>query len=245
VSTVASPRPAALLGSWAPVGLAVAGVLCQVAYPLVDGNARDRLTVATVLVLCAAAVSHALAQRGPAWTGRFVLVVVGGSLAVEAVGVATGFPFGDYRYGDGLGPRLLGVPVVVPLAWAMLAYPCHVAGVRLGRPVLAGAWALASWDLFLDPQMVAEGHWTWADPGGINGIPVSNHLAWLLVALLLMRALPPLPAPDDRVPLAVLLWTWASSVLANLAFWGRPWVALAGGTAMAVVTVPLLRDLRR
>ena len=227
-----------------PVGLAVAAVLLQVAYPLVHGPARDRLTVATVLVLFAASASHALLHRGPAWTARFLLVAVGGSLLVEAVGVATGTPFGDYRYGDALGPQLLGVPVVVPLAWAMLAYPAHVAGARLGRPVLAGAWALASWDLFLDPQMVAEGYWTWAQPHGVNGIPVSNHLAWLVVALVLMAALPVRASSDDRVPLALLLWTWGSSVLANLAFFDRPLVAVVGGVAMAVVTVPLLRALR-
>jgi len=226
------------------VALAAAAVLLQVAYPLVHGPARDRLTVATVLVFFAASATHALLQRGPRWTARFLLVVVGGSLLVEAVGVATGLPFGDYRYGDALGPQLLGVPLVVPLAWAMLAYPAHVAGVRVGRPVLAGAWALAAWDLFLDPQMVAEGYWTWADPHGINGIPWSNHVAWLVVALVLMAALPGRPAADDRVPFALLLWTWGSSVLANLAFFGRPLVALAGGLAMALVTVPLVRSLR-
>lgn len=236
-------RPTTSVGR-VPVGLAVAAVLLQVAYPLVHGPARDRLTVATVLVLFAASASHALVHRGADWTARFLLVVVGGSLAVEAIGVATGFPFGDYRYGDALGPHLLGVPVVVPLAWSMLAYPAHVAGARLGRPVLAGAWALASWDLFLDPQMVAEGYWTWAEPHGINGIPVSNHLGWLVVALVLMAALPARPAADDRVPLALLLWTWGSSVLANLVFFDRPLVAVTGGLAMAVVTVPLLRALR-
>lgn len=226
-----------------PVVLAVLAALLQVAYPLVHGTARDRLTVATVVVLFAASATHACQQRGPAWIGRFLAVVLGGSLAVEAVGVATGFPFGGYAYGDALGPQVLGVPLVVPLAWAMLAYPAHVAGARLGRPVLAGAWALASWDLFLDPQMVAEGYWSWDHPGGINGIPVSNHLAWLVVALVLMALLRPRPASDDRVPLALLLWTWGSSVLANLAFFGRPLVALAGGLAMAVVCVPLLRLL--
>jgi putative membrane protein len=223
-----------------PAALAGLTVLLQIAYPLVHGTARDRLTVATVLAFFAASVTHALQRRGRRWTARFLVVVVGGSLAVEALGVATGFPFGDYAYGDGLGPRVAGVPLVVPLAWAMFAYPAHVVGVRLGRPVLAGAWALASWDLFLDPQMAAEGYWTWADPTGLNGIPWSNHLAWLAVALLLMAALPARPA-DDRVPVALLLWTWGSSVLANLAFFGRPLVALAGGLAMSLVAVPLLR----
>jgi putative membrane protein len=224
-----------------PALLAGLVVLLQVAYPLVHGTARDRLTVTTVVAFFLASSAHALQQRGAGWLGRFLLVTVGGGLAVEVVGVATGFPFGGYEYGDGLGWALLGVPVVVPLAWAMFAYPAHCAGVRLGHPVLAVGWALASWDLFLDPQMVREGYWSWDDPSpGINGIPLTNHLAWLVVALL-MAALLPARRADDRVPLALLLWTWASSVLANLAFFGRPGVALAGGLAMAVVAVPLVR----
>lgn len=163
---------------------------------------------------------------------------------VEAVGTRTGLPFGSYAYGDALGPALLGVPLVVPLAWAMLAYPAHAAGVRLGRPVVATGWALAAWDLFLDPQMVAEGHWTWADPSpGLHGIPLSNHLGWLLVALV-MAALLPVRRADDRLPLALLGWTWASCVLANLAFFHRPGVALVGGVAMGLVVLPALRPRR-
>ncbi len=34
------------------------------------------------------------------------------------------------------------------------------------------------------------------------------------------------------------LWTYVSSVLANAAFFGRPWVALAGGIAMGAVAIP-------
>ena len=224
-----------------PALLAGLAVLLQVAYPLVHGTARDRLTVTTVVVFFLASATHALQQRGAAWTGRFLLVTVGGGLAVEVIGVRTGFPFGSYSYGEGLGPTLLDVPLVVPLAWAMLAYPAHAAGLRLGHRVLAAGWGLAAWDLFLDPQMVHEGYWRWDDATtSLNGIPLTNHLAWLVVAVL-MAALLPARAADDRVPLALLLWTWGSSVLANLAFFGRPGVALAGGLAMGVVAVPLVR----
>jgi len=61
------------------------------------------------------------------------------------------------------------------------------------------------------------------------------------VVALVMAALLPARAADDRVPVALFLWTWASSVLANLAFFGRPAVAAVGGLAMAVVAVPVVR----
>lgn len=233
----------------APVAFAAAAVLLQIAYPLVEGQTRHGLTVLTVVVLLTASASHALVHRGPRWTAQTFGVLVGLGLLAEAVGVATGYPFGSYSYGDSLGPELLGVPLVVPLAWGMLGYPCLLAGQRLSSGAggaALGAVGLAGWDLFLDPQLVAERHWSWADPTpGLNGIPLTNLAGWLLVALLMMLLVPRAPAADDLVPHALLLWTYASSVLANLVFFGRPGVALAGGLGMGLLVVPLALALAR
>ncbi|MGZ6827219.1 MAG: carotenoid biosynthesis protein [Mycobacteriales bacterium] len=233
-----------------PALLGALAVLLQVAYPLVHGPARDRLTVLTVLVLCAATVSHAAATRGPVWAARLLLTATGVGLAAEAVGVATGVPFGDYAYTGHLGPRLLGVPLVVPLAWAMLAHPCLLLGRRLASgpaAVVLSALALTGWDLFLDPQMVAAHQWTWASPSpGLNGIPWTNTAGWLAVSLLLMALLSRLPDErdhDDRLPAALLLWTWVSGVVAAAAFFGTPGVALAGGLGMGAVVLPYARSL--
>lgn len=234
--------------------LAGATVLLQIGYPLTSGDARTALTVATVVVFFLASTSHALVHRGARWTGAYVLVTGVLGLLAEAVGTATGFPFGDYDYTGTLGPEVLGVPLVIPLAWAMFAYPCLVVGQRLARTPLGaaavGGLALASWDLFLDPQMVEAGHWRFTDVEaslpGAPGIPVSNYLGWLLVAWLMLGLLQLLGRRecDDRVPGALLLWTWGSSVLAHAVFFGRPLVALTGGVVMGLVAVPYARTLR-
>jgi putative membrane protein len=194
----------------------------------------------------------------------------GTGLAAEAVGVATGRPFGEYAYAGTLGPQLLGVPLLVPLAWAMMAYPAlllgrRLAGARRGRRVvvaLLGGATLAAWDLFLDPQMVAAGHWTWTypDPGlpGVPGIPLTNAAGWLLVGTVMTAVLDLVvpgasrPGPEaasapllEALPAALLAWTWFGSVLANVAFFGRPWVALYGGVALGALVVPYLHALRR
>jgi uncharacterized membrane protein len=185
----------------------------------------------------------------------FVLITTVVGLLAESLGTRTGFPFGTYEYADTLGWKLLSVPVVIPLAWAMFAYPCLLVGQRLARTRLGaaavGGWALASWDLFLDPQMVEAGHWTWsgveASLPGAPGIPVSNYLGWVLVGVLMLGLLQLLPrrAADDRVPAALFLWTYASSVLAFAVFFGRPLVALVGGLGMGLVAIPYARSLRR
>ncbi len=240
--------------------LAAAAVLAQVGYPLVHGSGRDALTGVAVLLFAAASVAHAAVTRGPRTAAAVVVVLGLGGLLVEAVGTATGVPFGRYEYAGSLGPRLLGVPLVVPLAWVMMGWPASLAGRRLAgggaRAVAVSAWALASWDLFLDPQMVAAGHWRWTDPHpalpGVPQVPVTDYAGWLVVAAALMVALraaagPAAVAPSTRdgVPYALYLWTYLSSVLALAAFLGLPAAALYGGLGMGAVAVPLALALRR
>jgi uncharacterized membrane protein len=235
-------------------GLAALTVLLEVAYPLVHGRTRDRLTIAAVLAFFSASATHAVASRGARWAGLLVTSAAGTGLLVEAVGTHSGLPFGHYSYNDSLGVRLLGVPLIIPLAWAMMAYPALLVGLRIARRrpfrALAAGAALASWDLFLDPQMVAAGHWRWADPDphlpGVPDVPLSNYVAWLVVSVLLMAGLDRLPAgrsTADGVPAVLYLWTYGSSVVANVAFFGRPYVALWGGLGMGAVILARWRPL--
>jgi len=241
--------------------LAVTVVLAQIAYPLTDGEPLRLLTIATVLVFAAASVVHAAATRGTNWALRLLVVSGGIGLLAEAVGVRTGVPFGRYAYADSLGAKLFDVPVIVPLAWVMMSYPCLLLGRRLARGTrhkattvaLTGGLTLAAWDLFLDPQMVAAGHWTWAYPApalpGIPGIPITNFAGWVAVAIVMVGALHlalnDQPRASETVPAALLAWTWIGSTVGNAVFFDRPGVALWGGLAMGVFTAPYLRSMRR
>ena len=228
--------------------LAAATILAQILYPLVEGDNRRTLTVVTVALFFLASATHALVWRGLAWTAAFLLVTVGGGLLVEAIGVRTGWPFGDYAYGD-LGATVFGVPWVIPLAWSMMAYPALVAARRLCRGSLStplvGALGLAAWDLFLDPMMTAEGYWRFTTDGAatlpnVPDVPLSNYAGWYLVAFAMMLLLDRLPerhVPEGQ-PALLFLWTYFSSVLANLVFFDRPYVALYGAVAMGAVAIP-------
>jgi putative membrane protein len=242
-----TPTPLARATVWL---LAIAVIGLEIGYPLVHGDRRDQLTVAVVLTFAAFSALHAAFWRGWAWALGLVVLAAGVGFGVEALGVATGIPFGDYHYADTLGTKALDVPVIIPAAWLMMAYPALLIGRRLasGRlgQVLIGGWALASWDLFLDPQMTDAGHWTWDHPSphlpGVPDVPLTDYLGWLVVALLLMWLLTLLPSrrANDTAPFALWIWTWLSSVLAFLVFFDMPWVALWGGVGMALVGIPLL-----
>lgn len=231
-------------------------VLAQIGYPLTAGTARAALTVSTVLLGCALSVSHALLAHGPRAAAALIGTATLGGFAVEAAGVATGFPFGHYDYSGELGPKLLGVPLVIPLAWTWMAWPAWLAATRACRRpatrVAVAGLGLAAWDVFLDPQMVAEGYWRWQDPApalpGVPGVPIGNYLGWLGFALLLMTALAgaggravTTPLPPDTPMIALWVWTYASSVLAHAVFLGLPGSACWGAALMGAAVLPLAR----
>jgi carotene biosynthesis associated membrane protein len=238
--------------------LALITIGAQIAWPLTSGSTRDTLTVVTVVLFFLTSASHALIVRGWLWALGWFVISAGIGFLAELAGTRTDLPFGDYAYADRLGPMVAGVPVIIPLAWAMMSYPALLAARRLVRGPLAtavvAAVALASWDLFLDPQMVSEGHWTWSFQNapvllGIDGIPLQNFVGWLLVSFVLMLLLDRLPrrrndgAEGDGVPALMYLWTYVSSVLLNAIFVDRPGVAIWGGIVMGLVAIPYAYQL--
>jgi putative membrane protein len=267
-SVAALPLPRARAArELAPLVLALALVGTAIAYPLTDGDTRDGVSWAIVLLGATLSVVHAALSRGLR-TGVGLLVLVGAvAIAFESVGLATGYPYGSYTYSDALGPTLLGVPFLVPLAWLMMAWPSGLLAGRLARPVRTArrrpariAWAaalFAAWDVVLDPQMVDAGYWTWAhpEPGlpGIDTVPLTNLAGWLLAGVVLMALLDLLvartatpPAIGDAAPLLAMAWMTLGGALAHAGWLGLPgsaaWGAGLGAAVLAVLAVQRSRQ---
>lgn len=233
------------------VAPAAAMAAAQVAYPLAPGW---RAGLATAVVGCAAlaALAGAVAAWGFGRALAAAAATAGLALGVEAVGIRTGAPFGDYAYGPALRPTLAGVPVIVPLAWFALGAPAFAMAARItARPIpriAAGALALTAWDLFLDPQMLREGFWRWRDAGVYRGVPLSNFGGWLLVAAALMAVYTATAGADRHPPslLALYAFTALMETIGFLVFFRDPLVGVTGGSAMgAVVALALRRPGRR
>jgi uncharacterized membrane protein len=210
--------------------------LLQIAVPLTD----DRAGLTTAVVVAFAVTTTLLAAM--AWGGSRAVaagaVVLAGALALEAVGTRTGWPFGEYHYGDALRPTVAGVPLAVGLAWWAMAVPARDVAARLVAPgwrrVGLGAVALTAWDVLLDPQMVDEGFWTWDGGGPWRDVPLSNYVGWFLVSVVVMVVLDRLLPGSGRGPALLGLYTWwaAMSTLGFLAFFGDPLVGVVGGACM-------------
>jgi putative membrane protein len=225
----------------------------QVAYGGLPEGRRVAATRAIVLLMLSTALAEASSARGP----RGVRAVAGAGLlgfGAELVGVATGRPFGHYRYGPQLGPQVGRVPLLAGAAWAMMARASWVVGgwaarTPMGR-VLCAAGALTAWDVFLDPRMVREGYWTWDGGGAYEDVPLSNFAGWFVTGAGVFAVWQAVGesqvSPADDGALAMYAWTWFGETFASAVLWQRPRVAAAGGLAMGAFLVPALRArLRR
>jgi putative membrane protein len=170
---------------------------------------------------------------------------------IETIGVNTGWPFGVYEYSETLGVFIFDVPLVVLFAWTMMAYPALIAARRIARGwvFLYGGAILMGWDLFLDPQMVAAGRWTWEVTGAsfpyAPEIPLSNPFGWLLSGLTLMAILNfVLPterrkeAPSTMAADIFLGWSLVGGFIAQFFFFDRQGLALVAFLIYGAILAP-------
>ena len=62
------------------------------------------------------------------------------AFGAEVLGVHYGIPFGRYEYTDALAPQIMGVPILISLAWVMMLAPSWaVAWSIMGILILSGA----------------------------------------------------------------------------------------------------------
>ena len=233
--------------------LLILAIAIQISYPLVSGNILRFVTIFTVITGAVLMLAHSLLSYGFRYFVTFASFTFVFALLVEIIGSKTGWPFGSYVYDDSLGIKIAGVPVLVPFAWIMMAHPVLIAARKTipSWAFLYGGAGLMVWDLFLDPQMVAAGRWSW-DVVGPHvpfqpEIPLSNSAGWLFAGMGLM-ALLNLILPKERrkagvnstIPDLFLAWTIFSGVVGNLFFFDRIGVALVGGLAFAIWIAPYL-----
>ena len=219
----------------------------MLATPFAPSRSRRRVALTWATVLAGATRTWSIERRcrGAAMATATASGVVAATLAAEVVGTTSGRLFGRYGYTDRLRPLVGGVPLLVPLAWYTVLVPARTVahralGARSTPPtrVGVGAAAMTAWDLFLDPQMTAEGFWRWPDGGRYRGIPLRNFAGWFVVAAGVVAVLEVTGAPsDDEAHVATYGVLGALETVAFSTFWRDPLVAFAGGVSMLPIAV--------
>jgi putative membrane protein len=102
----------------------------------------------------------------------------------EALGVNYGLIFGVYAYGDNLGFKVLGVPLMICINWTLLTVAtADVAQYFAKNKIFAsfiGAAIMTGLDVILEVSAPRFDFWEFE-----NGIvPLQNYIGWLIIAFI-------------------------------------------------------------
>lgn len=114
------------------------------------------------------------------------LVIASAGYFIEVLGVKTGFIFGEYSYGAGLGIKFLDVPLILGLNWAILVFAIASVTQQLNLHIAAksaiAAALMVAYDVLLEPVAIRFDFWSWA--GG--HVPLQNYIAWWVIAFFML-----------------------------------------------------------
>jgi bisanhydrobacterioruberin hydratase len=125
-------------------------------------------------------------------------------IIVEVIGVNSGYLFGDYAYGNVLGPQIRNVPVLIGVNWFLIVYCCGISihtllmkainriaadtgktpmAMKALSVIIDGATLAVFFDWLMEPVAVKLGYWVW---NGDGSIPMFNYICWFVISLLLL-----------------------------------------------------------
>ena len=117
----------------------------------------------------------------------FHMVILGflTGMITEILGVQRGWIFGDYKYGNALGYKILGVPMLIGVNWALLTIITAAIAQQfyenLFMRIVIGVCLMIFLDLLIEP--IAPVLDFWAFEGG--NAPLQNYIGWTAVAIFL------------------------------------------------------------
>lgn len=123
---------------------------------------------------------------------KFLLLCFMVGLLTEMIGVNTGLLFGHYAYGEPLGIKLLGVPLLIGIQWFVsvycsihiLNYATQMVGIPslgIGVQAFITAFITTAFDYIIEPAAVKLGFWHWYG----EEVPLYNYICWFIISFCL------------------------------------------------------------
>jgi bisanhydrobacterioruberin hydratase len=104
-------------------------------------------------------------------------------MTYEIIGVKTSILFGNYFYGENLGIKVLEVPIVIGLNWAILAVCSgnliHKIKINIFLKTLLASALMVFLDFLIEPNATKLDYWHWVN----DKIPLYNYICWFLLSL--------------------------------------------------------------
>lgn len=154
-------------------------------------NYLDLMLVLTPFVLLITGTA-ALILSGEIKSIKFIVWFVAMylfTLSVEIAGVITGNIFGEYTYGNVLGYKFAGVPLIIGFNWLLVILGVFAISNNLFKNkfliIIASALLAVLFDYIIEPVAMNLNYWQWE----MNTVPVQNYFAWFIVSLIALISL--------------------------------------------------------
>ena len=238
-----------LAASWTLLVVWAGAALFNAAAP--DDPLAQALSPLMGIALLGFVLLHAALAYG--WKGAILLATSAFlvALGLESLSIATGFPFGYFEHTDEFGAKIGTVPVAVALGYFLYGYPAWMLArlvlgtnvIRWAVPVVA-AFIVTQFDLTHDPVgATANGFWHFSNASGINGVPLSNFIGWLVTSGSIFAVWTLFDRRFDRSPTArdTAFWSlpiamWLTTALQYPLMWmSAPATTVAAGAAVLPV----------
>ena len=114
-----------------------------------------------------------------------LLIFLVGMLS-EFIGVNYGLIFGEYTYGNNLGFKLFGVPLLIGLNWVILTVICaNIASILIKNNsillmIILGTTLMLIMDFVMEPIAPKLDLWKFNN----LVVPTSNYIGWLIISIL-------------------------------------------------------------
>ena len=135
----------------------------------------------------------------------FMLLCFFTGIVAEIIGVNSSYLFGNYSYGDVLGPKIFNVPLVIGINWFTTIFCAGYIVFRLNEWIMKkfnsavqpstavqifsfifdGAMLATLFDWVLEPVAQKLNYWQWQP---VNEIPVFNFVCWFFISAGLLTA---------------------------------------------------------
>ena len=116
---------------------------------------------------------------------KAIIVIYLIGVLAEVLGVRYNMIFGNYYYGNSLGPKVLEVPLIIGFNWLTLSFATYgVSSYLFKNKTVITVFAsilMVLTDYIIEPMAGALDFWYWV--GG--NIPIQNYFGWFFVSLII------------------------------------------------------------
>lgn len=113
----------------------------------------------------------------------YLLFIYITSYAIEVAGVHTGLLFGEYAYGDNLGFKFWGTPLIIGANWFFLVYTTAAifekTNMSEALKILLASLSMLLYDVVMEQVAPKLDMWSWKQVE----VPFQNYFTWFVIAV--------------------------------------------------------------